>query len=77
MLFSAYSLIFPLGDFLVFFLNFVVSDRFILFNMISCETKLKAAKIKEKSHQLNKKINFGVFLNPGFNIFFSLIYHFN
>lgn len=48
MLFSAYSLIFPLGDFLVFFLNFVISDSFILFNMISCETKLKAAKIKEK-----------------------------
>lgn len=53
MLFSAYSLTFPLGDFLVFFLNFVVSDRFILWDMISCETKLKTAKIKEKNHQLN------------------------
>lgn len=48
MLFSAYSLIFPSGDFLVFFLNFVINDRFILFNMISCESKLKPAKIKKK-----------------------------
>lgn len=48
MLFSAYSLIFPLGDFLVFFLNFVINDRFILFSMISCESKLKTAKIKKK-----------------------------